>query len=338
VDDRARSLLREVFPGIHWIKNPIGLDGSSLSHVNTYLVSGKDGYLLVDTGWNTEESFNEIRKSLEEIGASIKDISQILVTHVHPDHYGMAGRIKKLSGARIYLHEIENAVIDARYVNMEALLGQTAEWLSRNGVPAKETGDIRDASLGIVDLVVPAKPDILLHGGEIITTGEFTFHVIWTPGHSPGHVCLYEPEKKVLLSGDHILPTITPNIGRHPQSAENPLRTYLESLYEIRQMDISLVLPGHDEPFTGLVSRIDEIVRHHEQRNLEILAAVSKQPRTAFDVAEYVTWGTQASWRDLPPIHRRMAIFETIAHLEFMIDKGRAMKIDRDNVIYYRQT
>lgn len=328
----------EVFPGIHWIKNPIGLDGSSLSHVNTYLARGKDGYLLVDTGWNTEESFEEIRKSLKVVGASIENISQILVTHIHPDHYGMAGRIKKISGAMIYLHEIENSAIHSRYVNMNELLGQTAEWLRRNGVPTEETGDIRDASLEIVDLVVPAKPDVILHGDETITTGEFTFRVIWTPGHSPGHVCLYEPDKKVLLSGDHILPTITPNIGRHPQSAENPLATYLESLQEIRQLDIKLVLPGHDEPFTELVPRIDEMMHHHEQRNLEILAAVSERPRTAFDIAEYVTWGTNASWRDLPPIHRRMAIFETIAHLEYMIGKGRAKKIDKDNVIYYQQT
>jgi glyoxylase-like metal-dependent hydrolase (beta-lactamase superfamily II) len=328
----------EVFPGIYWIKNPIGLDGSSLSHVNTYLVRGKDGHLLVDTGWNTEESFEEIQKSLKEAGTSIKGISQILVTHIHPDHYGMAGRIQKLSGAIIYLHEIENTAIDSRYVNMEELLGQNAQWLSRNGVPTEETGDIRDASLDIVDLVVPAKPDVILHGGETITTGEFTFKVIWTPGHSPGHVCLYEPDKKILLSGDHILPTITPNIGRHPQSAENPLATYLESLQEIRQLDIKLVLPGHDEPFTGLAARIDEMMLHHEQRNQEILAAVSERPRTAFDIAEYVTWGTDANWRDLPPIHRRMAIFETIAHLEYMTGKGRAEKIDRNNVIYYRQT
>jgi glyoxylase-like metal-dependent hydrolase (beta-lactamase superfamily II) len=329
--------MTEVFPGIYWIKNPIGLDGSSLSHVNSYLVRGEDGYLLVDTGWNTEESFDEIQRSLKEIGARIEDISQILVTHIHPDHYGMAGRIKRISGARIYMHEIENSIIDTRYVHMDALLAQTAEWLKLNGVPAEETGDIRDASLDIVDLVVPARPDVILHGGETITTGKFNFNAIWTPGHSPGHICLYEPEKKVLLSGDHILPTITPNIGRHPQSAENPLGMYLESLQEMRKLDVSLVLPGHDEPFTGLVPRIDEIISHHEQRNLEILAAVSSQPRTAFDIAEYVTWGTNASWRELPPIHRRMAIFETIAHLEYMITRGRAEKIDRDNVIYYRQ-
>ena len=330
--------MTEVINGIYWIKNPIGLDGSSLTHVNSYLARGKDGYLLVDTGWNTEESFEQIRKSLKEIKASIEDISQILVTHIHPDHYGMAGRIQKLSGAKIYMHEIENNAIDSRYVNMESLLRQTAAWLMHNGVPSEETGDIRDASLEVVDLVVPVRPDVILHGGETISTGEFTFEAMWTPGHSPGHVCLYEPEKKVLLSGDHILPTITPNIGRHPQSAENPLATYLESLREIRQLDIEMVLPGHDEPFTELAARIDEIMQHHEQRNLEILKAVRERPMTAFDIAEYVTWGTNASWRDLPPIHRRMAIFETIAHLEFMVGKGRAQKIDRDNIIYYQQT
>jgi glyoxylase-like metal-dependent hydrolase (beta-lactamase superfamily II) len=330
--------MTEVTPGIYWIKLPIGMEDSTLEHVNIYLISGKNGYLLVDAGWNTKESFDTLIKNLDEIGADIKDISQILVTHVHPDHYGMAGRIRQISGATLMLHEIEKEFIEPRYTKMDELLRQTAEWLALNGVPPDETGDIRNATIGLEDYVTYAMPDVTLHGGETITTGTFTFQALWTPGHSSGHICLYEPGKKVLLAGDHILPTITPNIGRHPQSIDNPLGSYLDSLNEIKQLDVEIVLPGHDEPFTGLVPRIEEIILHHEERNREILAAINGEAKTAYQISGYVTWGTNATWQDLPLFHRRMAIFETLAHLEFMAANGKVDKTSRDGIIYYRQT
>ena len=330
--------MTEITPGIHWIKMPMNVDGSSLSHVNIYLIQGEDGYLLVDSGWNTNESFDSLQKTLAEIGADIKEITQILVTHVHPDHYGMAGRIKKLSGATMYMHEIEKGLIGPRYVTMEELLHQTDQWLTANGVPIDNATPMKNATVGLENFIVPTLPDVTLRGGETITTGLFTFQVIWTPGHSSGHICLYEPEKKVLLAGDHVLPTITPNISLHPQSVDNPLGDYLKSLNEIKKLDAQCVLPGHDKPFTRLVPRIEEIIRHHEQRNREILAMVKDEPKTAYDIAMDVTWGVRARWQDLPDFHKRMAIFETLAHLELMVNNGLAEKLPRNGVIYYRQT
>jgi glyoxylase-like metal-dependent hydrolase (beta-lactamase superfamily II) len=183
---------------------------------------------------------------------------------------------------------------------------------------------------------VPVFPDAILHGGETISTGMFTFEVMWTPGHSPGHVCLYEPAQKVLIAGDHILPTITPNISLHPQSVDNPLGRYIDSLNRMKTLDVRLILPGHDKPFTNLVPRIDEILRHHEQRNREILAAVRDEPKTAFQIAMEVTWGVSARWQDLPNFHKRMAIFETLAHLEWITAGGRIEKLSQDGMIYYR--
>ena len=330
--------MTEVTPGIYWLKMPITMEESSLAHVNAYLVRGDSGYLLVDAGWNTSESFDTLQKKLAEIGADIKDISQILVTHIHPDHYGMAGRIKQLSGASMTMHEIEKEFIQPRYTNMDQLLEQTDRWLDINGLPAGEAKDLRDATVGLEQYIVPTYPDITLHGGETIDTGVFTFRVLWTPGHSTGHICLYESQQKVLLSGDHILPKITPNISKHPQSMENPLGEYIKSLQEIRKLDVRLVLPGHEKPFTHFKPRIDEIIRHHELRNEEILAAVRGEPKTAYQISREVTWGVNASWQDLPHFHQRMAIFETLAHLELMTSSHRAEKITRDGMIYYRQT
>jgi glyoxylase-like metal-dependent hydrolase (beta-lactamase superfamily II) len=327
----------EIIPGIHWIKMPISLEESTLSHINVYLIEGSKGYLLVDSGWNTDKSFATLHNYLLKIGAGFEDIMQIVVTHVHPDHYGMAGRIKKLSGATIAMHQIEKGFIEPRYISMEELLHQTDRLLIASGVPRDFADKLRDATVGLEQYIVPTLPDITLRDGETITTGKFSFRVIWTPGHSSGHICLYEPEYKILLSGDHILPKITPNISVNPQSIENPLGRYLKSLQEIRQLEVKLTLPGHDRPFTQLVPRIDEIIRHHGHRNMEILEAIGFRTKTAYQIAQKISWGDHNGWKDLPPFHQRMAIFETLAHLEMMAAENRIDKLPRDGIIYYGQ-
>jgi len=326
----------EITPGITWIKLPID-DARGPSHINAYLIRGDKGYLLVDSGWNTNASFGTMHNTLLKKGLGFEDISQILITHIHPDHYGMAGRIKKLSGATIAMHPIEKDFIEPRYVHLEELLHQTDRMLLNNGVPRGEMEKLRDATVGLEQFIDPTPPDITLRDGATITTGEFTFQIIWTPGHSSGHICLYEPEKKILLSGDHILPKITPNISVHPQSIENPLGRYIESLKELRQLKAELILPGHDQPFTGLVPRIDEIIHHHELRNQEILSVMGDQARTTYQIAREIIWGDKSRWHDLPEFHQRMAVFETLAHLEMMTADGKVDKLPGKGIIYYRQ-
>jgi glyoxylase-like metal-dependent hydrolase (beta-lactamase superfamily II) len=313
------------------------MEQSDLTHINVYLIKGKKGYLLVDSGWNTDESFTTFHNYLIKHDIGFQDIKQILVTHVHPDHYGMAGRIKQLSGAKMMMHHIEKDYIRPRYIEMNELLNLTDKQLIANGLPEKEMELLRDATLGLENLVVPTPPDTILHDGETITTGVFTFRVIWSPGHSSGHICLYEPERKILLSGDHILPRITPNVGLHPQSIENPLGRYIESLQEIKKLDIELTLPGHDQPFNNLKARIDEIINHHVQRNLEIIKTLELGAKTAYKIAQEIKWGDNSNWNALPPFHQRMAVFETLAHLEMMAAEERVDKVSRKGVFYYAQ-
>ena len=210
--------MNEVAPGIYWLQLPVTIPGVSVLPVNAYLVQGDRGYLLVDTGWDTDEAFDSLKNQLAEIGAGINEISQIVMTHIHPDHFGLAGRLKRLTGAELALRDCEEELIESRYINMDSLLQQTSHWLGINGVPADELPCIRDSTLGLEHFVASAHPDVTLHGGEVITTGTFNFQVLLTPGHSPGHICLYEAERKVLVSGDHILPAITSNVGKHPQA------------------------------------------------------------------------------------------------------------------------
>ena len=328
----------EIFPGIRWLKLPITMEQTDLNYINAYLIEDKKGFLLVDSGWNTDESFATMHNTLIKSGLNFQSIKQIVITHVHPDHYGMAGRLKDLSGATLAMHNIEKDYIEPRYVKMEPLLYQTDRMLVANGVPEDEMADLRDASLDVLNYVVPTLPDIVLHNGDTVTAGTFKFQVLWTPGHSSGHICLYEPHKKVLLCGDHILPKITPNISVNPQSIENPLGRYLQSLEEIKKLDIELALPGHDEPFNNVNRRINEIIHHHHLRNLEILETIALTSKTPYSIAQEITWGANGgSWKTLPPFHKRMAVFETLAHLEMMAADRRVDKLPKKGIIHYRQ-
>ena len=296
--------MTEVIPGIYQLQLP--LPNIYLEHINAYLVRGDNECLLIDTGWDMKEAFDSLKKQLDEIGVDFKDISQIVTTHVHPDHYGLAGRLKQLSNAKLIMHLIERDFIEPRYVSMDNLLQQVARWLHINGVPVNELFQLQTASVGMIKFVEPALPDVILRGGETISISPFNFEVLWTPGHAPGHICLYDSAKQVLISGDHILPTISPHIGLHPQSSSNPLDDYLNSLNALRQLDVNLILPGHENPFTGLKERIEELIHHHKQRNLEILETITAKAKTGYQVATEIIWMPATggvSWQDY---HRKV--------------------------------
>ena len=329
--------MTEVIPGIYRLQLP--LPDSPLEHVNVYLVQGDDGALLVDTGWNREEAFDSLESQFADIGIKFESISQIVITHIHPDHYGLAGELKELCQAKIALHNVEKDLIDSRYVNMDKLLHQIEQWLYINGVPHDELPKLQMASLRAAKFVTHAMPDVVLQGGETISTGLFSFRVIWTPGHAPGHISLYEPSQKILISGDHILPTITPNVGLHPQSGDNPLGDYLNSLDSLKQLEVNLVLPGHEYPFNNLKQRIEELIRHHQQRNSEILTSIQSEPKTGYQISTSLTWMSDtngAGWEDLTPLDKRLAVVETLAHLEAMRFGGKVDKSLKDSIIYYQ--
>ena len=239
--------MTELAPGIHWLKLPNTSEVSSLTHVNVYLFRGDNGYLIVDAGWNTDSSFHTLPNHREKNTLGVEVIREMFAADGPPHPFGMAGRIARLSGAPLATHPLEQAEIQPRYVHFEELLHKTDRLLVANGMARNEAAKLRDASLGMQKYVVPIEPDWLLREGDTVTTGEFTFRVIWTPGHASGHLCLYEADRKILVSGDHILPRITPNVSLHPLAIENPLGRYLESLKQIRSLDdLFPLVPGVD--------------------------------------------------------------------------------------------
>ncbi len=328
----------EIAQGIHLLVVPLPV--SHLDSLNCYLVAGKEGWLMVDTGWYTSQSLQRLEAGLRRLGLGFADIATIVVTHVHPDHFGLAGKIKQLSPrTRLLAHRWEWALIESRYIKFADLQRQMGALLRRHGVPESRLPAMEAASLPVMEFVTVTMPDEPLYGGETIHTGIYDLEVIWTPGHSSGHVCLYEPTNRLLFSGDHILPQITPNVSYHVQSGDNPLGDFLYALQKLRNLPVDRILPAHQQVFSNLPARINEILEHHDRRKEEILRLLQHQSRAAYDISSQVSWDIPAlGWDDYPPQLQRIAITETIAHLEYMRWEGRVNRIEQNGLVLYRST
>lgn len=325
----------EVYPGVHQLKIPLA--HNPMGHLNAYLLEGRNGWLLVDAGWNTPDAFSALEGELRGMGLGFAQISQIVFTHLHPDHYGLAGKLKRLTPALQAMHHLDEIYIEARFVKTQGLLDLLEQIYRSHGVPEVFMPTLQNVSMAVLGNVDPAPPDIVLQGGEVITAGKFTLEVLWTPGHSLGHVCLYEREKRLLFSGDHILPTITPIIGYHPQSGDNPLRDYIRSLEGMKDLAVDLVLPGHEYVFFNLKKRVEEILDHHQARKRAILDTVREVPRTTYDIASRIPWETRGvPWEELNALERRSAVVEALAHIKLMLTEGRLEESRKNGVLFYR--
>ncbi len=324
----------EVRPGLFQLKVPI--PNNPLEWVLPYLIPGADGCTLVDSGWNTPDALEALEGELREIGFELGDIKRLLITHVHPDHYGLAGRIHEISGAMVIIHQRERDLIRSRYLEPGQLLERMAAWLAGHGVPKSDVADLQSSSMPVRQFVVPAEPDAVLWGGETIDLGSCKLEVFWTPGHSPGHVCFYEREQRFMLTGDHVLPTITPNVSLNPQQLGNPLGDYLASLQRLEPLEVDDAFPAHEYAFKDLRGRLGEIVRHHEERLNEMFGVIGEGRATAYEVASGVVW-TIGTYDSFSPWMRRAALSEALAHLEYAVCEGMLHQTEEDGIIWYQK-
>lgn len=330
-----QAIPQEISPGVYQCPSPI--PNAPLRAINTYLIVDHGEVMLVDCGWNTPLALDFLEAYLHRLGLGFRDVRTIVVTHLHPDHYGLAGKVQELTGATLLLHRSEIQHLGARYERVDSLLDEMAEWLRVNGVPDDQMATIQRSSLDILRWVSPSRPEALV-GGETIRVGRRDFEVIWTPGHTSGHICLYEPATALLFTGDHVLPRISPNISLHPQYVGNPLADFLDSLKVVRRLSTEAVLPGHLDSFREVAPRAAELIHHHEGRIGEILDALGQVECTAFEAASRMTWANgRFTWQDLQPFQQRMALLEVVAHLELMRSRGSADREVRGNLVLYRR-
>lgn len=279
-----------------------------------WLLEGEDGHTLVDTGMDTPGGRGALRDGAERLGVTPGNLARVLLTHAHIDHYGLAGPVRAWSGAAVAMHEREEALA-RRFVDRwpEDRAGVAASFAA-GGVPDGVAESLLRASDRIHRLYAPFRPDLLLTGERGALPGGGGWEWILTPGHSPGHLSVYHPERRVLIAGDHVLPRISPNIGADLY-AEDPLSDYLAFLRRLRDLPVERVLPSHGEPFGDLAGRVDEIIRHHEARNAQIVVLLG-EPRTAYDL-------TVRLFGDLAPDSLLHALRETRAHLIHLERRGR---------------
>ena len=323
-----------IMDGLLQLRVPI--PNNPLGWVLPYLIEGRDGWTLVDAGWNVPEAFDALEEQLDRAGVGFRNLKTLLVTHIHPDHYGLAGQVKERSGATVIIHQRERDLIRSRYRNPEQLLATMGDWLVMHGVPRDSMQDLQTSAMPVRAFVDPVEPDEVVWGGERLPIGRFEFEVWWTPGHSPGHICFLERGKKFILTGDHVLPTITPNISLHPQQQGNPLGDYIASLKRLEELDVETVLPAHEYTFTDLQARLRAIEAHHEERLGEMMACFDGQPRTAYEVARHVKWVT-GSFDTFSPWMQRAALGETLSHLDYLVLEDRLAKFMEGGVQYYRR-
>jgi glyoxylase-like metal-dependent hydrolase (beta-lactamase superfamily II) len=323
--------VERVLPGFYKITLPIPIQ--SLKSVFVYLILGENNEnLLIDTGWNTEESLDSLRTAFSGIGFDARDLKKIVVSHLHPDHFGLSSTLKKeANDSELMMHKDDAAGLRKSPEDYERFIRELQDWIAMHGTPPEELEAMMKSTAPMAKYINPAKPDTLLSGGERIKVGaEWEFEVISTPGHTRGNICLYERAgSRVLFSGDHVLPTITPNVSLGPLYEGDPLGDYLKSLDSLKKLDVSSVLPSHEFIFQNLPSRLSEIESHHQERLRETLAAfsgISSKKMTAYEVASKLHWYA-GSWEKLSPWEKRAAIMETLAHLEYLKRGGRIREV-----------
>ena len=308
------------------------------AYTNVYIIEGEKGNILVDSGWDWPGALWAFREGMRSDSLKFQDINWIVITHTHPDHYGLAGKLKDLCEARIAMHRLEAELINSRYKSSDVLLNKMSEELEKNGVPQDKLTDMRDASLWMHKFVSSCQPEIILDEGDKISNGTFEFEVLRTPGHSQGHICLYEPNKKWLFSGDHVLFQTVPHVGLHPQSGDNPLEEYIKSLNDLKTMKIQFIFPGHGPVFNSLKLRAAEILQHHDQRRKDILKVLDEGLKTAYQIAVEIPWKGRSvvgKFSDLTPLDRRLAILHVMAQLKLLDSEGELGRIDQEGVYLY---
>jgi len=294
----------------------VPLPNNSLRYVLVYLFETDRGPYLIDAGWNTDDAFSALGDGMREAGCDVADVQGVLVTHIHPDHYGLAGRIRDVSGAWIALHPADAELIHDRYEEPGDLLVRVAAVLRRMGAPAEELESLQNAAMPLRPLVDAVVPDVLLEDGARPEVPGWDLQAIWTPGHSPGHLCFWEASRLLMLSGDHVLPRITPNIPYHPQAGADPLGDFLRSLDKLEPYDAAEVLPAHEYRFTDLQTRLEELRAHHRHRFAEIVDVLRQGPHSTWDIAAAMRWSR--SWDDIAGFMRRAAVGEAMSHLRVL--------------------
>ena len=334
--EEASTEVTEVAPGLYRLQLPISMPG--LGHVNCYALEDSDGLALVDPGLPSIDSWQALGERLAQIGARYEHVHTAVVTHSHPDHFGGVHRLRDDHGTRVLTHaDFRSAWVDADLTDdlgtdqldladdehmeqVRSLMTRPTPWGATRTPPS--TTELRkwaemDATGGSRSWRVP-EPSVTVDDGDEVDLGGRPWLALHTPGHTHDHLCLFDPVDGILLSGDHVLPTITPHIGGIGP-LDDPLATFFRSLERMKELSgLTAVLPAHGHPFTDVSGRVADIVGHHEER-LETIREAGHDLGKGTVESFMQRLFKERSWGD-------MAASETYAHLEHLRILGQATR------------
>ncbi len=325
----ASDEVTEVAPGVLRMQLPIDMPG--LGHVNCYALEDERGIAIVDPGLPGQESWTHLVDRLDRSGAGLARVHTVIVTHSHPDHFGGAGRVRQEVGAELVTHELFRTWWDPS--EDETPLEEAPNpwratpWAGEEYMPDPDRRK-RFEEMRSNNLFPAPRPTRRVEDAEVVTLARREWVSMHTPGHTADHLCLFDPAEGVLLSGDHVLPTITPHISGIGTS-EDPLAEFFASLDRMTELEgVTIVLPAHGHPFTDVAGRAKAIRRHHEER-LDKLRDASRE------IGGFATVGELSQHLFSPRSWGPMADSETYAHLEHLRLLGGAECRSEDGKLLY---
>lgn len=308
----------------------VPLPNNPLREINAYILTGERN-LLIDTGFNRPECLEVLQSAFRELGIEKTDL---FITHLHSDHCGLMGHFLS-EGGTVYAGETDGELINFEAGNLYWRM--LDDLFIKYGFPRADFGRNTDIHPGRkychetrVDFTYVTESDVLEYGG-------YRLRPVETPGHTPGHMCLYDEDKQILFAGDHILGTITPNICIE-LSTEDPLGDYLASLKKVEQLRVKRIFTAHGTPVEDMYGRIRELYRHHEERLGEVLKILGGEWKTAYTVAQDMTWEIDCkNWDEFPAPQKWFATGEAVSHLQYLLGRGKVTREERDGVYHYRR-
>jgi glyoxylase-like metal-dependent hydrolase (beta-lactamase superfamily II) len=310
-------MAEEIFPNL--FREEIPLPQNPLRAINSYVIRGDGRFLMIDTGMNRPECLQAMEAYIKEVGVDLNR-TDFFITHLHADHLGLVSELAQPSSKVYFNHPDSEVINDAHHWE------EMADIARLNGFPESDILTAISRHPGKRYHARRPLPLTLLKEGDKIEIAGYSFICIETPGHTRGHLCLYEPAKKIFFSGDHILETITPNIALWSEG-DDPLKNYLQSLDKVSKYDVAHVLPGHRQLFSHHRRRIEELKKHHEIRNEEILSILKRGKRTAYKVASEMSWDIDCDrWEEFPLPQQWFAGGEALAHLQYLQGGGRVKR------------
>jgi len=320
-------MVEEILPNLYKIEIP--LPGSPLKALNSYLIKSQGRFLVIDTGMNREECMREMSSNLERLDVDLKK-TDFFITHIHTDHLGLVANLATETST-VYFNRQEASITNSHSPWWQELMAL----YHSNGFPEDELKKALESHPGYRYHLKSHVDFCILKEGDTIEIGDYCFRCIETPGHSPGHMCLYEASKKLLVSGDHILFDITPNISLWSKE-NNPIKEYLASLDKVYALEVNLVLPGHRSISTEHRKRITELKHHHQTRVNEILSVLEDGEKNAFQIASLISWDVDySSWELFPSFQKWFAVGETLSHLKYLEEDGLVQKKMKENKIVF---